>query len=57
MRVAVQIACLVCLTAYAVVALLQGVPIDRWVVASIGFIGLGARPETFLNLFRRTPVG
>jgi hypothetical protein len=52
----VQISCLVCLAAYAMVGLLQGLPLDRWIIIAIGAIGLGARPETVVNLFRRTPV-
>jgi hypothetical protein len=52
----VQISCLVCLAAYAMVGLLQGLPLDRWIIIAIGAIGLGARPETVWNLFRRAPA-
>jgi len=49
---AVQISCLLCLAIYAVVGLLSSQPLDRWVLYTIGAIGIGARPETIVNLFR-----
>ena len=51
---AIQISCVVALVIYAAIGAMRGVALDRWVIGGIVAFGLGAKPETVLNLFRRS---
>ncbi len=51
--IVVQLTALVAVVGYAALGLLQGVPLDRWVLVLLAGIGIGARPETLLALIRK----